>query len=159
MSNVVEVKVPDIGDFKDVEIIELLVKPGDSVKAEDPLITLESDKVTIDIPSPGDGVIKALKVKKGDQVSQGDHIIDMETDGAAAGEDKSRDEPKKTAPEASQEKAEPKVAEPKKPQEDKSEAEAPPAKPAGPRPSPTAGIVNEDGFRKAHASPAVRKFA
>ncbi|MBI5897648.1 MAG: dihydrolipoyllysine-residue acetyltransferase [Rhodocyclales bacterium] len=71
MSTIVEVKVPDIGDFKDVPIIELLVKVGDSIKAEDSLMTLESDKATMDIPSPVAGVVSELKVGVGDKVSEG----------------------------------------------------------------------------------------
>ena len=71
MANIVEVKVPDIGDFKDVPIIELLVKVGDTVKAEDSLMTLESDKATMDIPSPVSGVVTELKVKVGDKVAEG----------------------------------------------------------------------------------------
>ena len=79
MSQIIEVKVPDIGNFHDVPIIELSIKPGDSVKAEDPLMTLESDKATIDIPSPSDGVIKEFKVKVGDKVSQGTLVALIET--------------------------------------------------------------------------------
>jgi len=71
MDQIVEVKVPDIGDFKNVPIIELLVKVGDAVKAEDSLLTIESDKATVDIPSPVSGVLTELKVKVGDKVSQG----------------------------------------------------------------------------------------
>ena len=71
MSQIIEVKVPDIGSFKDVPIIDVLVKAGDSVKAEDPLLTLESDKATIDIPSPAAGTITELTVKVGDKVSEG----------------------------------------------------------------------------------------
>ena len=71
MSQLIEVKVPDIGNFHDVPIIELSAKPGDAVKAEDALMTLESDKATIDIPSPCDGVITAFKVAVGDRVSEG----------------------------------------------------------------------------------------
>ncbi|MBN8475617.1 MAG: dihydrolipoyl dehydrogenase [Sulfuritalea sp.] len=71
MSDVVEVKVPDIGDFKDVPVIEVLVKVGDTVKAEDSLITLESDKATMDVPSPVSGVVTELKMKVGDKVAEG----------------------------------------------------------------------------------------
>jgi dihydrolipoamide dehydrogenase len=71
MSDVVEVKVPDIGDFKDVPVIEVLVKVGDTVKAEDSLITLESDKATMDVPSPVSGVVTELKIKVGDKVAEG----------------------------------------------------------------------------------------
>ena len=69
----VEVKVPDIGDFKDVPVIEVLVKPGDTIKAEDPLVTLESDKATMDVPSPIAGVVKEIKVKVGDKVPRAPH--------------------------------------------------------------------------------------
>jgi dihydrolipoamide dehydrogenase len=84
MGKVVEVRVPDIGDFKDVEIIDVLVKAGDTIRPEDPLITLESEKASIDIPAPQAGTVKALKVKKGDKVSEGDPILDLEADAEAA---------------------------------------------------------------------------
>src|SRR5213595_2646959 len=77
----VEIKVPDIGDFKDVPIIEVFVKPGDAVKAEDPLIALESDKATMDVPSPSAGTVKDLKVKVGDRVSQGKVILVLDAAG------------------------------------------------------------------------------
>jgi pyruvate dehydrogenase E2 component (dihydrolipoamide acetyltransferase) len=81
----VEVKVPDIGDFKDVEIIELLVKPGDTVKAEQSLFTVESDKASMEIPSSHAGVVKELKVKIGDKVNEGSSVMMVETgEGAAA---------------------------------------------------------------------------
>src|SRR5215831_466438 len=82
MGSVIEVKVPDIGDFKDVPIIEVLVKPGDSINKEDSLITLESDKATMEVPSPEAGVVKELRVKLGDKVSQGSVILLLESDGA-----------------------------------------------------------------------------
>jgi dihydrolipoamide dehydrogenase len=84
MSNLVEVKVPDIGDFKDVPIIEVLVRPGDRVEKETSLITLESDKATMEVPSPEAGVVKDLRLKLGDKVSEGAVILTLETDGAAA---------------------------------------------------------------------------
>jgi dihydrolipoamide dehydrogenase len=83
MSNIVEVKVPDIGDFKDIPVIEVLVKPGDSIKAEDPLIMLESDKATMEVPAPQAGTVKAIKVKVGDKVSQGTLILTLDAAGAA----------------------------------------------------------------------------
>src|SRR3954463_15455610 len=79
-----EVKVPDIGDFKDIPIIEIMVKPGDTVKPEDPLLSLESDKATMDVPSPAAGTVKELKVKVGDKVSEGTLIMTLEGAGAAA---------------------------------------------------------------------------
>src|SRR5215208_3429616 len=75
----VEVKVPDIGDFKEVAVIELLVKPGDTIKAEQSLITVESDKASMEIPSSQAGVLKELKVKLGDKVSQGSVLAMVET--------------------------------------------------------------------------------
>ena len=80
----VEVKVPDIGDFKDVEIIELLVKPGDTVKTEQSLLTVESDKASMEIPSSQAGVVKELKVKVGDTVNEGTVILTLEGEGAGA---------------------------------------------------------------------------
>ena len=85
MADLIEVKVPDIGDFKDVPIIEVLVGPGDRVKTEDPLITLESDKASMDVPSPLDGVVKELKVNVGDKVSEGSLILIAEAEVAPAG--------------------------------------------------------------------------
>lgn len=84
MAKTVEVKVPDIGDFKNIPVIEVLVKPGDAVKAEDPLVTLESDKATMDIPAPSAGVVKAVSLKPGDKVSMGSVILTLEEAGAAA---------------------------------------------------------------------------
>jgi dihydrolipoamide dehydrogenase len=84
MSSLVEVKVPDIGDFKDVPVIEIFVKAGDTVKAEDSLVSLESDKATMDVPSPAAGVVKELKVKLGDKLSEGSVILTLEAAAAAA---------------------------------------------------------------------------
>src|SRR6266516_2926461 len=75
----IEVKVPDIGDFKDVPVIEIMVKPGDAVKAEDALITLESDKATMDVPAPLAGAVQDIKVKVGDKVSEGTVILLLAT--------------------------------------------------------------------------------
>lgn len=80
----VEVKVPDIGDFKDVEIIELLVKPGDTVKVDQSLLTVESDKASMEIPSTHAGVVKEMKVKLGDKVSEGSLVLLVEAEGAGA---------------------------------------------------------------------------
>ena len=84
--SIVEVKVPDIGDFKDVAVIELLVKPGDTVSAEQSLITVESDKASMEIPSSHAGVVKELKVNIGDKVNQGSLILTLDAaeQGAAA---------------------------------------------------------------------------
>jgi len=101
-----QVVVPDIGDFKEVEVIEVLVKPGDAVSKEQSLITLESDKATMEIPSPEDGVVKAIKVKMGDKVSKGSPILELDSAGS----------PKASAPKAAeQQKVSPQRSEPQKP--------------------------------------------
>src|SRR2546421_12036776 len=80
----IEIKVPDIGDFKDVPVIELLVKPGDPVNKEDSLVTLESDKATMEVPSTHSGTVKEVRVKIGDKVSQGTLIAILEAADAGA---------------------------------------------------------------------------
>jgi dihydrolipoamide dehydrogenase len=82
--DVMTVRVPDIGDFKGVPVIEVLVSPGDTIKAEDPLVTLESDKATMDVPAPAGGVVKDVKVSVGDQVSEGTPLLDLQTGEPAA---------------------------------------------------------------------------
>ena len=84
MSDIIEVKVPDVGDFKDIPVIEVLVKPGDSINKEDSLITLETDKATMEVPAPAAGVVKELKVKVGDRVSRGSLILTLEASDAGA---------------------------------------------------------------------------
>src|SRR5690349_7015584 len=84
MSNPIDIQVPDIGDFKDIPVIEIFVKVGDTVKAEDPLLSLESDKATMDVPAPRGGVVKAIAVKVGDKVSEGSVIMSFEGEVGAA---------------------------------------------------------------------------
>jgi pyruvate dehydrogenase E2 component (dihydrolipoamide acetyltransferase) len=84
MSELREIRVPDIGDFKEVPIIEIAVKPGEHIAAEAPLVTLESDKASMEVPSPAAGLVKSLAVKIGDKVSEGSPILMLEVDGAAA---------------------------------------------------------------------------
>src|SRR5262245_13377293 len=98
MSQLVEVQVPDIGDFKDVEVIELLVKPGDSVSKEQSLVTVESDKASMEIPSSAAGVIKQLLVKLGDKVSQGSSLVVVESGDAKAATPAPAPAPSKAAP-------------------------------------------------------------
>ncbi|MBK1690926.1 dihydrolipoyllysine-residue acetyltransferase [Ectothiorhodospira mobilis] len=169
MGSVVEVKVPDIGDFKDVEIIEVLVGEGDSVQPEDPLITLESDKASIDIPAPRAGRVVGMKVKPGDRVSEGSPVLDLEAEAGGGEEAAATPQPPREAPERTTE-AGPAAAGGEAKEAGTAAQGAPAAAGApgpaaggqaapGPRPSPTAGMVDEAGFRKAHASPAVRRFA
>jgi pyruvate dehydrogenase E2 component (dihydrolipoamide acetyltransferase) len=84
MSNAIDIKVPDIGDFSDVPVIEIFVKPGDTVKAEDPLVSLESDKATMEVPAPRGGVVESISVKLGDKVSEGSVIMTFKAEGGAA---------------------------------------------------------------------------
>ena len=96
----IEVKVPDIGDFKDVAVIELLVKPGDTVKAEQSLLTVESDKASMEIPSSHAGVVRELKVALGDTVSEGSLVLLLEAEGAAGGPSATISEEKVAIPSA-----------------------------------------------------------
>ncbi len=84
MANLIEIKVPDIGDFTDIPVIEVLVKPGDTIKKEDSLVSLESDKATMEVPSSHAGVVKEVKVKIGDKVSMGSVVLTLEASAAAA---------------------------------------------------------------------------
>ena len=129
----IEVKVPDIGDFKDVPVIEIHVKPGDSIKADDPLLTLESDKATMDVPADRDGTVEAVLVKVGDRVSEGSAVITLK---AAAGE------APVTPP--------PSVIAQQEPAPAPKPTSAPPAQPAAAA-AAAAGSV--------HASPSVRRLA
>jgi pyruvate dehydrogenase E2 component (dihydrolipoamide acetyltransferase) len=145
MGSLRDVLVPDIGDFKNIPVIEVLVKPGDSVKAEDALISLESDKATMEVPAPFAGVVKEMKIKLGDKVSQGTAILSLEIGEAAA------------APAAET----PKTATPA-PAAPAPAAKAPETKAAAPAaaPAPAASApINEESFSRAHASPSVRRFA
>ncbi|HEX4858825.1 MAG TPA: dihydrolipoyllysine-residue acetyltransferase [Usitatibacteraceae bacterium] len=146
MANLVEVKVPDIGDFKDVPVIELLVKPGDTIKKEDSLVTLESDKATMEVPSSHAGVVKELRVKLGDKISEGTIVAIVEAAGSVAD-----GAPPKPGPAASA----PPLASP---------APAPAPAPAAAAPAPIArsaapeiAPASPGGF--VHASPSVRAFA
>jgi pyruvate dehydrogenase E2 component (dihydrolipoamide acetyltransferase) len=154
----IEVKVPDIGDFKDVPVIEVLVKPGDSVKKDDSLITLESDKATMEVPAPSSGTVKEIRVKVGDKVGEGVTILTMEGGEAKAAPAPS---PASTKAESPAPKVPPKAEAPKpapqaaaQPAAASAAPEAPPATtPASLPPSePRTGVP-------AHASPGVRRFA
>ncbi|HKJ94368.1 MAG TPA: dihydrolipoyllysine-residue acetyltransferase [Gammaproteobacteria bacterium] len=100
MAEVKEIKVPDIGDFDEVDVIEVLIKPGDSVEAEDSLITLESDKATMEVPCPEGGTVKEVLVSVGDKVSEGSPVIKLESadDGASGGEAAAPAEEQRTEP-------------------------------------------------------------
>ncbi|HRD75593.1 MAG TPA: biotin/lipoyl-binding protein, partial [Hyphomicrobiaceae bacterium] len=88
-----DVTVPDIGDFKNIPVIEILVKVGDQVKADDPLVTLESDKATMEVPAPAAGTVAAINVKVGDKVSEGTLIVQLESGTGASASGKSAQKP------------------------------------------------------------------
>lgn len=136
MAEIKQVSVPDIGDYKDVSVIEVMVKVGDTIEAEDNLITLETDKAAMEVPSPYAGVVKELKVKLGDKVSQGSLILLIESNVAA-------DKPKNAPAAASQPVAAAPVA---------AKAAAVPVAVQAVAPVIASG-------EKAHASPAIRRFA
>jgi pyruvate dehydrogenase E2 component (dihydrolipoamide acetyltransferase) len=132
---VIEVKVPDIGDFKDVPVIGVEVSPGDTVKAEDPLVTLESDKATMEVPAPAAGTVKEIRLKVGDKVSEGTLVLLLET--------------AETAP---------------SPQPSPASGRGVPSEPIAPLPpvpppAPAEIAAEVVGGHRAHASPSVRRFA
>jgi pyruvate dehydrogenase E2 component (dihydrolipoamide acetyltransferase) len=150
-----DVRVPDIGDFKEVEVIEVLVKAGDTVEKEQSLITLESDKATMEIPAPEAGVVRALEVKIGDKVSQGSLILrldgaagESEKSGAGAPPEASAPPPVAAAPSRAAPQGTPVPPAP----------QAAPSPPI-PRPEPVPIGPREETQSKPHASPSVRKFA
>jgi pyruvate dehydrogenase E2 component (dihydrolipoamide acetyltransferase) len=149
MGSLRDVLVPDIGDFKNIPVIEVLVKPGDTIKAEDALISLESDKATMEVPAPFAGVVKEMKIKLGDKVSEGTAILSLEVSESAPA-------PAAAAPQ--------RPAAPAPAPAPPAQTAAPAAKPApapvsAPTPQSAAGPIDESGFSKAHASPSVRRFA
>lgn len=137
-SRALTIAVPDIGDFGDVDVIEVHVKAGDEIKENDSLITLETDKATMDVPSIASGRVESVLVKVGDKVSEGTAVVELNAVSAPQ---------KAAAPKPSNEAAPPEKSKP---------ADPPPQKPAASRELPT---INEAGFSKAHASPSVRKLA
>jgi pyruvate dehydrogenase E2 component (dihydrolipoamide acetyltransferase) len=153
-----EVLVPDIGDFKDVEVIDVLVAKGDSVQQEDALITLESDKATMDVPSPFTGKITNVVIHTGDKVSEGSKILTLDASETSAAE---------KPPEAKQPESKPSKAPPAQParsveapktEQPTAEKAGEPSHPHDYRPPPLEP-VDEKNFDKAHASPSVRRFA
>jgi pyruvate dehydrogenase E2 component (dihydrolipoamide acetyltransferase) len=177
METVLEVKVPDIGEFTNVDVIEVMVKPGDTVGIDDPLIAIESEKATMEVPAPQGGVVKDIKVKLGDKVSEGSLILTLESDADAPAADT-------TAPSASPVPRAPAAAKPKDSPETKapsapalhlvsaspgnsansdSATPPPPARTVSAAPLGTLSDapIESDAppAHKPHASPSVRKFA
>jgi pyruvate dehydrogenase E2 component (dihydrolipoamide acetyltransferase) len=161
----IEVKVPDIGDFKDVPVIEVHVKPGDVIKAEDTLVTLESDKATMDVPSPAAGTVKEVKIKVGDKVAEGTLVLLLEAGAAAAAPPPAA--PSAPAPAAVAPAAPSAPPAPIPAQAAEGEVcelrptEAEPTTAPAPISMPTPGTIAAEvmGGHKAHASPSVRRFA
>ena len=158
MAQTIDIVVPDLGDFDNVEVIEVLVSGGDSVAVEDGLVTIETDKASMDIPAPADGVIESLTIGVGDTVSTGDVIGKMTTESASAGEPSGPHEvAAKAAPTEEAASVEQTSVElPKAPA-----AAETAAAPSAPKQSGTMSlpVIDEAGFAKAHASPSVRKLA
>ncbi len=138
----IEVKIPDIGDFTDIPIIEIFVKEGDTIGPDDPIVSLESDKATMDVPSPQAGVVEKILVKVGDKVSEGASVLLLKGDSAGAAEAKAA-EPAAADTAALIVKQEPPEA-----------AQAPKA--PSPAPAQTSALPD---FANVHASPAVRRIA
>ena len=140
MSQIIEIKVPDIGDYKDVPVIEVLVKVGDTVEKEQSIVVLESDKATMDVPSSHSGVVKEVKVKIGDSLSEGSVVIMLEEGASSATAPAEAPALVAAAPQAKAPAVEPPMK------------LAPPPPPVSNTPPPADDTVN-------HASPSVRKFA
>ncbi|MGB5102682.1 MAG: 2-oxo acid dehydrogenase subunit E2 [Steroidobacteraceae bacterium] len=145
MSQLIEVRVPDIGDYKDVEVIEVAVEPGDRVEVDAALITLETEKATMDVPSTVAGVVREVKIARGGRVSQGDTIAIVESEEGAAGKNADGEQ---------------RIADSEEKRAVGGEKTAPAAPKGAPVAARTASAVfDEPGFSRSHASPSVRRFA
>jgi pyruvate dehydrogenase E2 component (dihydrolipoamide acetyltransferase) len=177
MPSPIEVRVPDLGDFEDIPIIEVLVNPGDSIKPEDPLVTLESDKATMDVPAPAGGVVKDVKVKVGDKVSKGSLVLTLDAEAGAQteatgegakGKDAAPQKAKESAPATAAQPAgaasadsERSASEQPRAEPDAKRDDSAPTQPSTPPASSAiaSGGVDEATFALAHASPSVRRLA
>ena len=146
------VHIPDLGDFRDVEVIEVVAKPGDTLAPEAPLVTLESDKAAMEVPAPFAGKVIAIHIKAGDKVNQGDHVADLETETDSESDSESKSE-SETKPESEPVKAETKPAQPES-QPEPAKPETKPTPPSPPSPPPPSSGASEP-----HAGPGVRRFA
>jgi len=153
MSKIKDVLVPDIGEFDAVEVIEVLVKSGDAVSVEDPLLTMESDKASMDVPSPFSGTVKTVKIKAGDKVSQNDLILTLvvkELETAVTETSAETENSEATAPE---------TKDIVSTRESESTSSGAVSKEPARRPPPIVMSVNQKSFLRAHSSPSIRKFA
>jgi pyruvate dehydrogenase E2 component (dihydrolipoamide acetyltransferase) len=153
-NGLIEIRVPDIGNYRDVEVIEVAVKPGDSIAVEGTLITLETEKATMDVPSTTAGMIKELMVKRGARVSQGDVIAIVEAAAPAASPTRPGTPASATSPAAV---AEVGATPAERPGNAPSTLPAPAGAEAGA--SASTGSIDEPGFARSHASPSIRKLA
>lgn len=160
-----DITVPDLGDFKDVEVIDVLVKPGDRIAVDTPLLTIETEKATMDVPATAAGVIKSLALKKGDRVSKGTLIGQLEGSGGGAATQGGAPEQPVSTPSISKEQSG-KTARAERTDTSSTKAAATPAR--APAPSSSASLakaptglplIDEAGFARAYASPSVRRFA
>ena len=149
MSNLIEVKVPDIGDYKNIPVIEVYVKAGDSVAVEDTLVTLESDKATLDVPSSHAGVVKEVKVAVGDKISEGSVVVMLESTAAAAATTDAASAPKEESAPAPAPAA----------QEQSAEAKPATATPAVANTDSVPAYPAQPLSKNTYASPSVRHFA
>ena len=159
MAGLIEIRVPDLGDYKDVEVIDVPVTVGDVIAQEASLITLETEKATMDVPSTAAGTIRELRIKRGDRVSKGDLIAMVES-----AEETATDAPAQSAATTRAASGTAPVPAPPKPAAETGAATAPAAQPAPreePRvaPAPARSLIDEPGFSRAHAGPSVRRFA
>jgi pyruvate dehydrogenase E2 component (dihydrolipoamide acetyltransferase) len=153
MSSIKDILVPDIGEFDAVEVIEVLVKSGDAVSVEDALLTMESDKASMDVPSPFSGTVKTVKLKAGDKVSQNDLILTLvvkELETAVTETSAETENSEATAPE---------TKDIVSTIESESTSSGAVSKEPARRPPPIVMSVNQKSFLRAHASPSIRKFA
>jgi pyruvate dehydrogenase E2 component (dihydrolipoamide acetyltransferase) len=168
-ARLVEVRVPDMGNFKDVAVIDVLVKPGDGIEPEAPLVTLETEKATMDVPSTASGVIEKVHVEKGGKVSTGDLIATVRSEAAPLGEGAALAAPQPAPAPAVAAPALSAVAPASPGTPSPASARAAAAPPAAtpslagtarvPAAAPDLPPINEPGFSRAHAGPSVRKFA
>jgi pyruvate dehydrogenase E2 component (dihydrolipoamide acetyltransferase) len=172
MASPIEILVPDIGGFKDVNVIDVLVKDGQQIEKETPLVTIETEKAAMDVPAPVAGKIAQVKLKTGDKVSEGSLILVLEPAAAEAAPAEKASAPQAAAPnaqatappakDATATAATAAAGDKKAPSADAAPASASPpaapsAKPVAREPAPV--IVDEHAFSTAHASPSIRKFA
>jgi pyruvate dehydrogenase E2 component (dihydrolipoamide acetyltransferase) len=160
MANLIEVQVPDIGDFKNIPVIEVLVKVGDTVRAEDALVTLESDKATLDVPAPMGGVVQEIRLAVGDKVSQGTVVLTLSAEATAASVVASV-QPAPVPPSVSASVSQPAPVTAASASAPTATPSSPAAisQPALPQPLRAAPAVDDHAFTNAHASPSVRRYA